>query len=288
MRHVGAIVSTLSAVLAMIGTAVPAPAQTPVHDGVPLEFVEALSRGPFGPSGPLEVMVGGIPERTARAVPLPDDGRIVGSLVYRAFTFSAVAVPGAPAVVRDDWTERLLQSGWTRYKPPSRGGFASNPTEGLQFCMGDSATLNLSVSANPRGGSYVRVTHPTRGSYNICQQRERTDPYTRESLIPSLAPPAGAVALGSGTGGGGNEWEAHARIRTELSVDDLVVHYGSQLRDHGWQVETRTRGPGAAAEVFRVTDSEGAAWHGVLVASASAGESDRFLSLRLIRMERLD
>lgn len=288
MRQIGMMVSFLSAVLAMVGTPVLTPAQTAAHDGtVPLEFVEVLSRSPFGPATAPEVLVGRIPERTARVLPLPDDGRIVGSLVYPAYTVVAVAVPGATGTARDDWTERLFAAGWTRYEPPSRGGFESNPVEGLQFCLGDSVTMNLGVSENPRGGSYVVAMHPTCGQYSICQNRERAHMHMQESLIPSLAPPGGAVALGSGSGGGGDEWNARARIRTDLTVDELVDHYGSQLRDRGWDVQARTSGQGVAAEVFRVADSEGAAWHGVLVASLPTGESDRFLSLRLTRVERM-
>lgn len=280
------IVGFLSAVLAMVGTPVPTPAQTAAGETVPVEFVEVLSGSPFGPAGAPEVLVGRIPDRTARVLPLPDDGRIVGSLVYRTYSVSAVAVPRGMGTVRDDWTERLLGAGWTQYEPRSRGGFESNPAEGLQFCMGDSVTLNLGVSENPRGGSYVTVMHPTGGQYSICRHRERSHMQMPESLIPSLAPPSGAVTLGRGSGGGGDEQAAHARIRTDLTVDELVDHYGSQLRDHGWEAQTRTSGPGVAVELFRVADAEANAWHGVLVATAPTGELERFLSLRLIREER--
>lgn len=280
-------VGFLPAVLAMVGTPVPTPAQTSAGETVPLEFVEVLSRSPFGPSGSPEVLVGRIPDRTARVLPLPDDVRVIGSLVYPPYSVSAVAVPGAVGTVRDDWAERLLGAGWTRYESPSRGGFESSPAEGLQFCMGDSITLNLGVSENPRGGSYVTVMHPTGGQYSICRHQEHSHMQMPESLIPTLAPPGGTVTLGSGYGGGGDDQDAHARIRTDLSLGELLDHYGSQLRDHGWEVQTRTSGQGVAAEVFRVTDAEGAAWHGVLVASAPAGESERFLSLRLSRVERV-
>lgn len=287
MTQIGRIVGPLAAVLATVGTAAPTAAQASAEETVPLEFVEVLSGSPFGPAGTPEALVGGIPQSTARVLPLPDDGRIVGSLVYRAYAVSAVAVPGVVGTVRDDWTDRLLGAGWTRYQPPSRGGFESRPAEGLQFCMGDSVTLNLGVTENPRGGSYVTVMHPTGRQYSICRHRERPHMPMNESLIPSLAPPGGAVALGSGSGGGGDHWDAHARIQTNLTVDELVDHYGSQLRTEGWEVLERTSGQETAVEGYRMTDPEGAAWHGVLVASAPAGERDRFLSLRLTRVERI-
>lgn len=265
---------------------VPMPAASPGPDSVPLEFVEVLSGAPFGPAGAPEVLVGGIPAEITRVLPLPDEARVVGSLVYPAYSVSAVAVPGAGAAVRDDWIARLLGAGWTRYEHPPQGGFESNPVEGLQFCMGESETLNLDVSENPRGGSYVLVMHPTSRPYSICRYREGMDTQRDESLVPSLAPPRGAVALGSGSGFGGDEWYARARIRTDLTMGELVEHYGAQLREHAWEVTGRTSGAGVGAEVYRVTDSEGAAWHGVLVVSSPAGESDHFLSLRLTRIER--
>lgn len=286
MRQIGSTIGFLSVVLAVVGVAAPAAAQASAEETVPLEFVEVLSRSPFGPALP-EVMVGRIPDQTARVLPLPDDGRIIGSLVYPGHSMSAVAVPGSQGTVRDDWTERLLETGWTRYEHPSRGGFESSPAEGLQFCMGDSVTLNLGVMKNPRGGSYVTVMHPTGSRYSVCQQRERSGfMREQESLIPSLAPPAGAIALGSGFGGGGDERHARARIDTDLTVDELVDHYGSQLREAGWDSRSRTGAPGVAVETFRVTDPEGAAWHGVLIASTPDGESDREALLTLTRVER--
>jgi hypothetical protein len=287
MKQNGMHVGILTAVLALVGPAVPASAQTPAREVVPLEFVEALSQFPFGPGVTPEVLVGRIPEATASVLSLPADSRIVGSLVYPSLTLSAIAVSGTPGAVRDTWVERLLDTGWTRYEQRPRGGFESNPAEGLQFCMGDSVMVNLGVSETPRGGSYLIIMHPTDHRYSICQSRERANMRVQESPIPSLAPPSGSVSLGGGSGGGSDSWDSRARIRTDLTVDALVDHYGSQLREHGWKLQERTSGPGIVAEVFQVTDPEGTAWHGVLVASTPSAESDRFLSLRLTRVERV-
>lgn len=287
MRQLARSVGFVSAAMAMVAIPLPALAQTSAEETVPLEFVQVLSGAPFGTSGTPGVLVGRLPDRTAAVLPLPADARIVGSLVSPPYSVSALAVPGDRGAVRDDWTERLLETGWTRYEHPSRGGFESSPVEGLQFCMGDSVTLNLGVRENPRGGSYVTVMHPSASRYSICEQRERSGfMRERESLIPSLAPPAGAIAVGSGSGGGSDEWHARARIDTDLTVDQLVDHYGSQLREAGWDAQSRTAAPGVAVESYTVTDPEGAAWHGVLVASTPGGESDREAFLRLTRVER--
>lgn len=266
--------------LAALATTVPADAQTPEPEMVPLELVQVLSRGGSAP----EVLVGRLPEATARLLPLPEDSRVIGSLVHGPFSASAIADPGSPATVQAEWVARLLEAGWTRFERPSRGGFESGIDMGLQFCRGDSTSVSLGIYPNPRGGSYVHVSHPRTHRYSICATRSRQD-RGMESPIPSLEPPAGSVHMRSGSGGSDDEWDAHTRIDSDLPVDELVAHYATQLREHGWEPLGRTSGQGVATALFRVPDPEGDAWHAVLIGSTPSADADRFLFLRLIRME---
>jgi hypothetical protein len=200
---------------------------------------------------------------------------------------SAVAVAGTPAAVREDWTARLLAAGWSKYEAPQHGGFESSSSgEGAQFCMGDSLTLSLGVSKSSRGGSYVLLVPINTREYSICSAPERPLRERTESLIPSLTPPRGSTSQGSGSGGGGDAWDARARIRTELTAEQLIEHYGSQLRGHGWESLERLAASGVAVETFRVKDPDGAIWNGVLTAAAPSMEADRILSLRVTRVER--
>lgn len=278
--------SSALALLALACLAAPAAAQEPEPDMVPIEFVRTLAAGPFGGNAPLEIRVGRLPDDVADLIQVPAGARVVGSLINRGFSTSALAVPGDPPAARDDWTARLLDAGWARFQEASRGGFESNPTDGLQFCMGDSVTLSLGVSRNPAGGSYVHVMHPRTRMYSACQHRQATMHHGTESPIPSLSPPDNSAARGSSGGGGSDRWEADARIRTDHDVDALIDHYGAQLRDHGWTPLERTTGEGIAAETFRVTGPEGGEWHAVLTAAAPAEGPQRFLSIRVTRLER--
>ena len=266
--------------LAALATTVPADAQTPEPETVPLELVQVLSRGGRAP----EVLVGRLPEAIARQLTLPEDSRVIGSLVHGAFSVSAIADPGSPAAAQARWVARLLEAGWTRFERPSRGGFESGPEMGLQFCRGDSASVSLGISRNPRGGSYVHVTQPRARRHSICATRSGPDPWMRGSPIPPLEPPPGSVHIGSGAGGGSDEWDARARIESDLPVDELVAHYAAQLRAHGWEPLGRTSGPGVATALFRVRDPEGATWHAVLVGSTPSADADRFVFLRLTRI----
>ena len=83
--------------LAALAPTVPADAQTPEPEMAPLELVQVLSRGGSAP----EVLVGRLPEATARVLPLPEHSRVVGSLVHGPFSVSAIAVPGSPATAQD-------------------------------------------------------------------------------------------------------------------------------------------------------------------------------------------
>jgi hypothetical protein len=66
---------------------------------------------------------------------------------------------------------------------------------------------------------------------------------------------------------------------------ELVDHFGAQLREAGWTPDERTSAEGVAVETFRVTDSGGVAWHGVLVASLPSADADRVIALRVTRVE---
>ena len=269
------------AVTALACGASVAPAQTAEPAMVPLELVEELSI-PFAGRGSVEVLVGRLPEPVARALPMAAEGRVIGSFVYDRYSISAVEVPGSRGQVHRELVAGLLGSGWTRLEfPGRRGGFESTPREGLQFCLGDSTTLNLDLSTKRRGSTIVRVTNATEGSRSACAHRESFGFERRDNPIPSLYPPAGAESRGGMSGGGGDSWSAEGRVETDLNPTQLVDHYTAQLVDHGWTPLERAATEDAALQTFTFTHSDGKAWHGLLVAQAPMGGRDRPVLLRV-------
>lgn len=272
----------------VLGAAAVAAAQTAQQEMVPLELVQTLMSGPFGQRTAPDVLVGRLPEALASRLTLPQESRVVGSVASQGHSASAIAVPSTPASARDAFAANLAAAGWRRMEPPERSGFQSNDYDpSLTFCQGDSVWLNVGTLPNPRGGSYVILTHRVSRDLSPCRLPEvRGFVRMRASPIPSLAPPAESITRGHGSGGGGDMWETRARIRTRLGVGELLDHYGAQLRQHGWTPLERTAADALAAESFRVTAGDGVVWHGVLVATMPAPDAERFISLRLTRADR--
>lgn len=258
---------------------------------VPLELVQTLAFTPFADAASPDVLVGRLPDDIADVVAVPADGRIIGSLVFRHNAVSAVAVPGPEQAMLDSTKARLMAAGWTKYDPPQQRGFASNRYMRTTYCLGDTLSLNMRGGRDPDGGRSVLFVSASSRTASICRtQQPATSRRTAgPSLIPSLTPPEGSMASGSGAGSGSGEEYARARVRTDLSAAQLIEHYDAQLQAAGWTLIQRLTADDAAVATYRVTDPEGAAWQGVLTAatpSAESATSPRFLSLRVLRLER--
>lgn len=260
---------------------------------VPLEMVRTLTLTPFAePGNPPDVLVGRLPDRIEDVVPLPAGGRTIGSLVYRHHSVSAVAVPGPARALLDTVAARLIAGGWKKYEARRTHGFESSGNIRPTYCLGDSLSLYTSTARNPNESQYVLFVSAEGGAAYICRDLEGApsrQPWRGPELIPSLTPPEGASTSGGGTGGGSDEESARARMRTDLTTTQLLDHYDAQLQAAGWTLVQRVAADDAALATYRVTDSKGALWYGVLTATTPAptsATSPRFLSLRLLRVER--
>ena len=283
-----------SSIRRMLGTATAlavavngASAQGRAEQVVPLELVQTLVvSGPFDDDAAVSVLVGSIPEITARVVQLPASARIIGSLVYPQSTRSAVAFAASADSVLRMMEQSLVGAGWEKFEPPRRRGFNSNVYgSGSQFCMGDSAAVSLSVRPNPDSGTYLTIGHLRNHEYSVCRMEPPPLPERHESLIPTLLPPAGARSRGGGSGGGGDHWNAHTQLQTTASIAELLEHYDAQLRAAGWQPGTSAADGPLVLQTYRLTDDEGTRWNGLFTVSGEPGASHRFLSVLATRAE---
>ncbi len=272
-------------VLSVLALGVPLPsiAQGTEQEMVPMELLRTLSIGlPFGGATLPEVLVGRIPERFEGVIPIPPDGRVVGSLDYSAYSISSVAVPDDPDTANERWAQGLTSLGWNRYHPPPRRGFAGSAEESDQFCLGESRSVNLGVTDGPDGGSYVTLIFRDNPRFSPCGYQTEPRPRRPESPIPVLSLPEGARSGGGGSGGGGDEWRADARIRTDLPVATLLSHYAAQLEGKGWIPGDRAETDRIAVQAFSVSDEEDQEWYAVLSASLPPGAEERLMALRMV------
>lgn len=268
-----------------IGLPLPMIAQGTEQETVPMELLRTLSlRLPIGGGSLPEVLVGGIPEGLDRLIPVPPDGRVVGSLDYSAYSISSVAVPDDMETASEEWALGLDSLGWERYDSPPQRGFVTNVRESNQFCLGESRSLSLSFADDSHGGSYVILIARDDPRYSPCRNQTEAPPRRPESPIPALSLPQGARSGGGGSGGGGDEWRADARIRTDLPVSALLSHYAAQLEREGWTPGDKAETDGIAVQTFSVSDAEGRSWYAVLSASLPPGGEERLMALRMVMM----
>lgn len=253
---------------------------------VPLEVVRTLAFDLVSGDADPDVLVGKLPERLERAVPLSDDARVIGSLVFPRLTVSAIEVSGDPGAIRDDWRRRLAEAGWTRPPPRSRGGFIQNRVEDQVFCFGDDIVLSLAIEQRSGGQQYVRIMELSPPMSSSCNRRENLTVGPPETLIPPLTPPDGSVTDGNHSGGGSSGWNAETRIQTRLSTSELLDHYSEQLRKSGWELADHTATGGFGGDTFRVTNGDGSSWLGLFLVSRLPDVERYLLSVQAVPVDR--
>ena len=249
---------------------------------VPLELMETLSLNIYGVDDEEPaILVGALPPAFVEAVPIPDNARIIGSIVHGNSSRSSLAVPGEPEMVRRDLEARLTAAGWQKFEPPEYGGFVNRAMPpGLQFCLGDSMSVSAATLENPRGGTYVVMMHAQRLRASLCNREEHYMVERRyRTMLPALRPPAGARMTGGGSGGSGDDWRATARIETTESVNDVADHFDAQLRERDWTPLERVATDAVAMRTYRVADEDGREWYGVLTVAAPSSAAQHIVSL---------
>ncbi|MGH7466010.1 MAG: hypothetical protein ACREK1_12590, partial [Longimicrobiales bacterium] len=240
--------------------------------------------------GQAQAVVGRLPERLASDMEPLTRARIVGSMISRRFSVSAIVLPGTTAAARPRVVTRLVESGWTEEPMPRQrsGGFevAEEPERAAHasLCSPDDDNIQVSVRGH-RGDSAVVLLSLISGTYSSCRvtDLERRQPYA-EAPMPALRAPAGAQHRGGGTGGGPMEAYARTRLRTDLTPAALTAHYAPQLNAHGWNDVAQSVTDDVAIHVFGMTDENAEAWQGVLYVTLLP-DGDRELYLRIARVQ---
>lgn len=236
-------------------------AQTPANarqEDVPREFAHVLLMG-----GNVEFHVGRVPANLPAAEQLTAGARVIGSVVWRDRTATAIAVSAPVTEAREPFEARLRAAGWTdrpSSDEPQRGflpAYTHDPERG--FCWPETdAQLRMNIHLAPGGGSYIVLNYlEPRDGRNCLQPPPQHRPSTfLESMIPSLRPPDGAVVIGRRAGGGGTEYEVRSSITSQHTPAQLIRHFRPQLEEQGWSItEDLTGDAMAIVAAHRVLDS---------------------------------
>lgn len=261
-------------------------------DSLPRELVEALVRPAyFGYGAPTEFVVGKIPPALAPFLYVPKGARVLGGMVGINGTAGVVVVQGNVESVSEEYRRELPKLGWTVPPPLGRTwGFVpaneSNSTgNGLEFChIGQS----LQVIPAPAGNNTVQVTATVQNGGRCNSQITfvggRPQPQT-PIVLPTLVNPLGtatnAVDCNTATMFLGGSNGSTERVKSQLSVEQLLDRFAKQLADSGWKGGAITT---VERRVWTAPDTGSAVRELTLTATpmAVAGCEDLSMTVRMI------
>lgn len=201
----------------------------------------------FGPQALDEpaLHVGALPSGFPAEIPLPENARLLGSLV----SYQTVVVYDTD-LSRDEalafYRERLGDSGWSvldMMRP--HGGFMHGPApanDRLMLCKSEAGPSLTIIAASPAGhATAVRLEYQIYDDpeHSPCGQQRRMRHHMADSLwdaIPALYAPPDVRQQGGGGNNGPDYATSNARLEAlaELALADLAAHYDQQLAHAGW------------------------------------------------------
>jgi hypothetical protein len=253
------------------------------------EFIgRALTYHYSGATGGTTVLVGGLPENIGFDLPVPEDSRVIGSIVRGTMeggTEIILDVGLAPEEALTFYREQLLQAGWEEQTQQGlSGGFVSGSWPSTTFCLGENeAVIFLSAYAQPGLPTELRLNIQEEAQYSACLAQPMGMDEAMP-LIPSLvSPPDSLIQSGGGSSGEGMA-ETSAVLKTELSMGALAQQYAAQLIEAGWNPLAQDEGPELAWSFWSVADAEGQDWSGLLLIYKSPIVAEKvFASFRVDR-----
>jgi hypothetical protein len=231
--------------------AAPATAQEP--GGVPHETVAGL----FAWSD-VDVRVGRLPDRWIADLPLPWDGRLLGSYEVAQERVVAVAVEGSAVTARNSLVDRLVGLGWTAEPPAPTGGFvwrdASHP---VTLCRGEDRLLLTALPQTRQNVLRIRLIDEMK-----CSQAPAEPTPQQESPLPTLLAPEHTTMTGKASLLGYGIRGFAATMLSETPLPELLADLLGQLHRQGWSEVDRALGRDGAIVSLR-RDGVAAALSGV-------------------------
>jgi hypothetical protein len=243
-----------------------APSLVPAQEQIPRELALALIT--YGGSDGGEIIVGQIPPDLATAFTLPAGGRVLGSFVSLNYMQVVMTLPGGldsagafarRSLVEHGWVPRPmpmmrmggLQYGAQRNSLPAtycKPGSPDAITISTQF-HGQTTLLRLTRNTGTSmcdesrmsgfaSSSFSTSTGTTSSQFVGIEQRMAEMPM---ATIPPLYSPGDVRASQvCRSPNGMNTQSQEQPLRTELSPQEVLAHYGRQLDSAGWKSVTAT------------------------------------------------
>jgi hypothetical protein len=254
------------------------------------EFIGRILSPMYAPptKGEQQILIGSLPDNLPFDLPIPQDARVVGSMVLgdSIGTQVILSIPGTAEEVTSFYADALSGAGWRDVSQGTSGtGFVGTVAANRAFCDANDNYIML-TAIEPQSGEGgvmdVRLQTQSPAQFNQCtaQVQGSTQP---NSPIPPLETPPGTTMRGGGSSGGSNgEWAVSADLRTDLDAEALATAYNEQLEGAGWSQVNTGSAEGSAWSTWTFADDQDAQWGGTLLVIESPTAPDaRFAYLQV-------
>ena len=252
---------------------------------IPTELATALL-GVGGLGGDAQILVGEMPGWVAARLPLPKRAEVLGSAFFGTTAVSVVKYPSDADTVLRIFERELLPAGWKAAPPMPQygGGFrpstadpVSRSSRMLTLCGEGRAILMVAPGRQRSGSTTVTLRHmiSVAPGYSPCSPATARPAGFERSPFPVLYNPpntetgmAQCYAAGSSVGSS----STGTRLRTAMTPEVILEHYGKQLQDSGWAPEVLLP-PASVSRVWVRRDSAGATSRATLTVASMPRDS---------------
>jgi len=177
----------------------------------------------------------------------------------------------------------MIEQGWLDVSAQDdgrQGGFQSTYIpDHRQLCHDDGPKAVSIATRESRTLQLVSVSlHSAAGIQSCSAQRDRSRyRYNRVGLhreLPVLSLPDGVRSHSQGSGGGGDEYDTHVTVVTEMSKAGLMAVLNDQIRDQGWIFDTSWSGSHSVGSTWAKESADGEPLIGLL--TAYGGNEDAY------------
>lgn len=226
-----------------------------------------------GPDRQPELIVGRLPDDLPFALPIPEDTRVLGTLIDQS-TVMLLDSGQTMERVMDFYHEQLTAAGWRNQveQAPHEGGFVHSVAlirNYATYCQGDGgASLNIWTLPAGSGRISVRLELQTYDdpTQSPCGRRRQRRHIAVFEQFPPLYPPRGAMQEAEGGSSGTTHSYISGHLETDLDLPAIAEHYAAQLRASGWKPGEATVAGPVAWSAWRLNDAAGERWLGQFVA----------------------
>lgn len=221
------------------------------------------------------LLVGQLPPDLPYELPVPEGGRVLGTLLHRNPTV-ALDAPLEPDQALAFFGERLTAAGWSAQQdmPPRHGGFMhstmGNRAFGYFYLGEDGPAVNVLAFATPSGRTAIHLNLRTEGGATAFgglpsgpRQRRMGPDIWR--ILPPIAPPPRSQQWQEGGNSGGDRVSSSARLETDLDLPTVAAHYIAQLEKGGWQRRNSDEHDPVAWSTWTFQDEDKEPWSGLFI-----------------------